>query len=131
MKKIKIILMLLSITVLLLLFGCESKTVENSSEKYYKIYFALNDDKTETLSVSEASTVIREIIIGKSLGYTEYKAHGAYVENGMIHENDTLVYLLVFVERKDVESIADEAREKLNLRSILIEEGSAEYDFVQ
>lgn len=132
MKKRRIFLLPAIIAAVVTFCACAGSPQENGAEKYYKIYFALNDHETEeqTVSREEAAGVIRGIIVGRGLGYTEYEAHGAYVENGAVRENDALVYLFVFTEREEVESVAAEAKEKLALRSVLVEEGSAEFDFI-
>ena len=130
MKKIKILLMLSLLALVMMFSACQSGETEGSTEKYYTISFGLNDAETDTqkISTEDASKAIRKIIADKGLGYTEYTAYGAYVENGKSVENVTLVYFLTYVEKSDIDSIVDEARLKLNLKSILIQENTAAFE---
>ena len=52
-------------------------------------------------------------------------------ENGAVKENDTLVYVLFYVEKEDAQSVAKEIKEKLNLSAVLVEEVANSYDFAE
>lgn len=109
------------------------KTGGVNDEKYYKIYFGLNDAQTGTqlISKEEAADTIRALITEKGMGYTEYTAHGAYVEDGKLHENDALVYLMIFTKKEDVDVLAAEVKETLHLKSVLVEESASAFSFVE
>ncbi len=47
----------------------------------------------------------------------------------MSRGNDTLEYMLVFVEEEDVKSIADQVVSDLNLASVLCEKEEMTYEF--
>ena len=115
MKKIKAFLILLLPAVVILLSGCQKSETESGTEKYYMVSFGLNDAETNTqvISTEDASKTIRRIITDKGLGYTEYTTYGAYTENGKSVENVTLVYFLVYMEKSDVDSIADTDRKSV------------------
>lgn len=125
-------LALLMAAMILVLAAC-GKTDGTSGEKYYKIYFGLNDAQsgTQLISKEEAADTIRALITEKGMGYTEYTAHGAYVEDGTLHENDALVYLMIFTDKEDVETLAAEAKETLHLKSVLVEESASAFSFVE
>lgn len=129
MKKIKTLLILSLLAFVMLCSACQSEKTE-SGEKYYTVSFGLNDAETNTqvISTEDASKAIRKIITDKGLGYTEYTTYGAYTENGRSVENVTLVYFLVYMEKSDVDSIVDTAKSELNLKSVLIQESTAEFE---
>lgn len=127
-----VVLSLLTAAVVFVLTAC-GKTDGANDEKYYKIYFGLNDAQTGTqlISKEEAADTIRALITDKEMGYTEYTAHGAYVEDGMLHENDALVYLMIFAKKEDVDALAAEVKETLHLKSVLVEESASAFSFVE
>lgn len=130
MKKAKTLLLLPLLALVMLFSACQSGETESGTEKYYTVSFGLNDAETNTqeISTEDASAAIRKIITDKGLGYTEYVAYGAYTENGKSVENVTLVYFLVYMEKSDVDSIADTAKKELNLKSVLIQESNAKFE---
>lgn len=81
------------------------------------------------MTIDEAAEYIRGVIESHGYGYTEYRTHGAYTENGESKGNDTLVYTMVFVEEATVEEIANDVIEHLNLESVLCQKGEMEYTF--
>lgn len=99
----------------------------------YVLYCGLNDADTgnQVYSVADAQEAARKIITDKGLGYTEYVTYGAYTENGAVKENDTLVYVLFYMEKADAQSVAKEIKEKLNLSAVLVEEVANSYDFAE
>ena len=123
MKKI-IVLALAFCMICCCLVACNSA---EDTEQKFTVYFGLNDKDTGTqvLTVEEAQAAARKMITDNGFGYTEYVTHGGYVENGVVIENDTLVYMMIFIERADAEAVAEEIKEELNLASIHIEESTA------
>ena len=129
-KKICAWLMILAVSVSVFLPGCGQQTNE-STETVYNIYFGLNDADTgeQVVTMDEASDYIRGVIESYGYGYTEHRTYGAYTENGESKGNDTLVYMLVFVEEENVKKIADQVIEHLNLASVLCQKEEMEYTF--
>lgn len=127
----KIILVVLAVCMMCLCFvGCNN--TEKNQVKYV-LYCGLNDAGTgnQVLTVEDAQTDARKIIAGKGLGYTEYVTYGAYTENGAVKGNDTLVYMLLYVEKANAQSVAKEIKETLHLAAVLVEEVANSYDFVE
>lgn len=125
-----LLLVLALLTTAVLLPGCGQQS-GTGMETVYHVYFGLNDADTgeQEVTMEEASAHIRSIIEGYGYGYTEYRAYGAYMENGVSRGNDTLEYMLVFVEEEDVKSIADQVVSDLNLASVLCEKEEMTYEF--
>ena len=115
--------------------GCkkQEKQPESKEQAKYVLRIGLNDkgEGKQVLSVDGAKGVARGIIVSKGLGYTEYVAYGAYTEDDTVKSNDTLVYEFMFCEKKEVEEIAKEIKQKLNLDSILMEQTMSEFNFVK
>ena len=137
MRKMGVWLLLGALSVLLLLSGCgpqSDQTTEQSdqtTEMVYHVYFGLNDADTgeQEVSLDDASSYIRSVIESYGYGYTEYRTYGAYTENGESKGNDTLVYMLTFVEEENVEKIANEVVDHLNLASVLCQKKEMPYTF--
>lgn len=126
MKKI-IVAILLVVTSFALFIGCGDK--KSDVPTAYSLYCGLNDADagTQTVSTEKACEIARKVITDKGFGYTEHVCFGAYTdENGAV-ENVTLIYDLFFIEKADVDKIADEIRAALNLTPILVVEGSQNY----
>lgn len=134
MKKV-IITLLLAVMSLSLLAGCGTAKTENESTVpiAYSLYCGLNDADTGTqiISTEEAQKIARKVITDKGFGYTEHAAYGAYTENNKSIENVTLIYDMYFIEKEDIDKVADEIRAALNLTPILIVEGSQNYELRQ
>lgn len=131
MKKI-IVTLLLAVMSISLFAGCGETKAENESAvpTAYSLYCGLNDadDGTQIISTEEAQEIARKVITDKGYGYTEHVTYGAYTEDNKSIENVTLVYDMYFLEYEDIEKVADEIREALNLTPILIVEGSRNYE---
>lgn len=131
-KTVKLISMTILAVLLLCAFaGCSGNNNDDSNVPVqYSIYCGLNDEDTGTqvIATEEAQQIARKIITDKGFGYTEHVTYGAYTENGKAVENVTLIYDLYFIEYEEIEKIADEIREALNLTPILIAEGSHNYE---
>lgn len=127
----RIVLIVLAVCMMCFGFvGCNS--AEKKQVKYV-LYCGLNDADTgsQVYTVTDAQEEARKIITDKGLGYTEYITYGAYTENGDVKGNDTLVYVLFYVEEEDAQSVAEEIKETLNLASVLIEKVADSYDFAE
>lgn len=127
----KIVLIVLAVGMMCFGFvGCNSTAKDQVK---YVLYCGLNDADTgsQLLTVTDAQQEARKVITDKGLGYTEYIAYGAYTDNDGIKENDTLVYVLFYVEKADAQSVAQEIKEKLNLAAVLVEESADSYDFAE
>lgn len=127
----KIVLIVLAVCLMCLCFvGC-SDTEEQQMK--YVLYCGLNDADTgsQVLTVEEAREDARRIVTDKSLGYTEYITYGAYTENGAVKGNDTLVYVLFYVEEADAKAVAGEIKEGPGLASVLAEEVRNSCDFME
>ena len=127
----KIVLVVLAACMMCLCFvGCNN-TAKNQVK--YVLYCGLNDADTgsQEMTVADAQDAARKIVTDKGLGYTEFVTYGAYTENGEIKGNDTLVYVLFYVEKADAQSVAKEIKETLNLSSVLVEEVADSYGFAE
>jgi len=109
--------------------GCAAKQQQPENPPKYTIYCGLNDADTgkQIISVEEAQKVARKIFTDKGFGYTEFVAYGAYVENGTVFENDTLVYEFYFNQKADIDNVTKEIKETLNLSSVLVAKGGTDY----
>lgn len=127
----KIVLIVLAVCMLCFcVVGCNN--TEKKQVKYV-LYCGLNDASagSQVLTVADAQAAARKVITDKGLGYTEYVTYGAYTENSAIKENDTLVYVLFYVEKADAQAVAEEIKETLHLSAVLVEEVANSYDFAE
>lgn len=129
MKKIIVL------TLVLCMLGCSLMSCNKSGDTQvkYVLYCGLNDADSgnQILTVREAQDNARQIITDKGFGYTEYVTYGAYTDNGAVKGNDTLVYVLLFVEKAEAKAIAADIKEALNLDAVLIEEVQDNYEFAK
>lgn len=134
MKRIIITLLLVVMSVSLFA-GCGATKPENESAVpvAYSLYCGLNDADTGTQIVltEKAQEIARKIITDKGYGYTEHVCYGAYTEDNKSIENVTLIYDMFFLEKSDIDKVADEIRAALNLTPILIVECSRNYELKQ
>ena len=109
--------------------GCAAKQPQPANPPKYTVYCGLNDADAgkQIISVEEAQQTARKIFTDNGFGYTEFVAYGAYVENGTVFENDTLVYELYFSEKADIDNVTKEIKETLNLFSVLVAKGGTDY----
>jgi lipoprotein len=127
MKRVGVLLLvIILIFYAVILSGCKQQT-----EMVYNVYFGLNDADTgeQEVTMDEASAYIRSVIESYGYGYTEYRTYGAYTENGISKGNDTLVYMLIFVDKENIKKISDEVIEHLNLASVLCQQQEMQYEF--
>lgn len=129
----KIILVALAICMMCCFVGCNNASGGDEQQVKYVLYCGLNDSDTgdQVLTVEDAKEDARKVITDKGFGYTEYITYGAYTENGMVKGNDTLVYVLFYVEEADAKAIAADIKEELNLASVLIEAVLDSYAFAE
>lgn len=134
MKKI-VIALLIAVMSVGLFAGCGAAAAENENAvpTAYSLYCGLNDadSGTQIISTEEAQKIARKVITDKGFGYTEHVAYGAYTEDNKAVENVTLIYDLFFIEKADIDNIADEIRAALNLTPILVVECSRDYELKQ
>ena len=128
MKTIIIILLV----VALVFVGYTMYNDKKDMETKFVLYCGLTDATSgeQLLTVADAIPTARKVILDREIGYTEYVAYGGRAENGMVKENDTLIYVLTFIDRAEAEEIADEIMKKLNIDYVLIEETTAKLAFV-
>lgn len=117
--------------LIIMITGVFAACSGKDNRKKYTVFFGLNDATTEKqeLQLEDAKEQLRALWIENDLGYTEYVAYGAYTEDGKVKGNDTIVYELCFVEKAAVEAAVKQAKEQLNLDSVLISEQEANYYF--
>lgn len=129
----KFILVALAICMMSCFVGCNNTNGSEEQQVKYVLYCGLNDADTgdQVLTVEDAKEDARKVITDKGFGYTEYITYGAYTENETVKGNDTLVYVLFYVEEADAKAIAADIKEKLHLASILIEEAQNSYAFAE
>lgn len=134
MKKVIITLLLAAMSVSLFA-GCDAAKPENESAVpvAYSLYCGLNDADTGTqlIPTEEAQKIARKIITDKGFGYTEHVGYGAYTENNKSIENVTLIYDMFFLEKADIDKVADEIRAALNITPVLVVEYSQNYGLRQ
>lgn len=134
MKKIISTLLLVVMSVSLFA-GCNAAKPENENKVpvAYSLYFGLNDADTGTQIVptEKAQEIARKIITDKGFGYTEHVCYGAYTEDNKSVENVTLIYDMFFIEKADIDQVADEIRAALNLTPVLVVECSRNYKLKQ
>ena len=130
MRRVSVCLLLAALSITLLLCGCGQHDSQ-TTEMVYHVYFGLNDADTgkQEVTTDDASSYIRSVIESYGYGYTEHRTYGAYTENGESKGNDTLVYMLTFVEEENVEKIANEVVDHLNLASVLCQKEEMPYTF--
>ena len=127
----KIVLIVLAVCMMCFCFAGCNNTEKNQIK--YVLYCGLNDAGTgsQVITVTDAQAAARKVITDKGLGYTEYVTYGAYTENDAVKGNDTLVYVLFYVEKADAQSVAKEIKETLHLAAVLVEEVENSYGFTE
>ena len=124
-------ILMLAVTVMTFA-GCSGQTNNQDAwtkDVQYLVHFGLNDKDTgeQMISTEEARQKIQDICVEKGVGFTVYDAYGAYLENGIPQQNDTLVFSLALVTENLVNEIANEAMEALNLASVFVMKDSLDY----
>ena len=124
---------ILPILLILLLTACGTQQKGSQQETYYRVYVGLNDADSgqQEVTVEDACQEIQGIITKKGFGFTEYRAYGAYTEDGSVNKNDTVVYTLLQINKEEATDVASAIKEKLHLESVLIEEATANLEFVE
>lgn len=113
----------------------ENKNHTESSEwvedTEYIVYFGLNDKTTGTQLVSEeeALETIKDIFEEQGVGYTVLDAFGAYLDNGEVVSNDTIILDILMVSEDEMESAVKEAVDKLHLASAMVTKSDVSYRF--
>ncbi len=94
---------------------------DDQPDDRYRIYIGLDGDasyETEDAIESYMKGLLTEEY---GTGYTMYWADGAYVEDGTVFENRTLVIVLLDMSSSDVRAVADAALERDGVSSVSIE----------
>ncbi|MDD4245358.1 MAG: hypothetical protein PHI62_04235 [Candidatus Methanomethylophilaceae archaeon] len=96
----------------------------------YTVYFGLND--SDETNARNSQNRIGEIVAAEcNTGYTTYLASGGSLIDGILVKDDyTAVFVIVFVEEKDVRSAIDAVCEELGLKVVLLEKQYAKEDLI-
>lgn len=76
---------------------------------------------------NEAVTNLRQLD-GQKIGVMTGSSFDVHTDN-LIEDADTLVYMMIFVEEENVEKIANEVIDHLNLASVLCQKEEIPYTF--
>lgn len=102
-----------------------------TGEKYI-LYIGTNDKEayTQLIPTDEAREIVNEICARYTDGYTGSDARGGWVdENGMLTQENTLVYEFYQIEEETLVRIMDDILAELNQNSILVERQQAVYTY--
>lgn len=121
--------------------GCSSQETaknENHTEDSewaedtrYIVYFGLNDKTTgeQIVSTEEATETILKIFEKRGVGYTVLDAFGAYLEDGEVVSNETVILDILMVTEEDLEKAVTEAVDELHLASAMVTKSDVTYRF--
>lgn len=90
----------------------------------YIMYIGTNckDTYSQLIPTEEAINIVNEICARHIGGYTVHQASGGWIdEQGILTQENTLVYTLMGIDEKKVMAIMDEVLVALNQNSILLE----------
>lgn len=96
----------------------------------YVLHIGTNDKDTYTqqIPLDEAKRIVNEICSRHVDGYTVQEAEGGWLDdNGVLTQEQTLVYSFESVDECDLIALMDEVLESLNQASILVEHASTTY----
>jgi hypothetical protein len=102
---------------------------ENGS---YTLYIGTNDKDTyqQIIPTAEAKEIVNEICARHAEGYTVSEAQGGWLdENGVLTQENTLVYTFIGVNEAQLIPLMDEVLTALNQSSILVERGGVDSAF--
>ncbi|MCR5104628.1 MAG: DUF3574 domain-containing protein [Eubacterium sp.] len=138
MKKILLILL---ITTILSVTGCEKNTNsekqidsssadtilghESESGLKYTLYIGLNDKDTyeQIISTEDAIDKANHICAEYAGGYTQFTARGGWTnDDGSLGHENTLVYIIYDISEDNLKNMLDEILKEFNQSSILVEE---------
>lgn len=134
-------ILLLVLVFAVVMSGCGSKEeeknenhTENSAwtkDTQYIVYFGLNDKTTgeQIVSKEEATKIILEIFEKEGVGYTVLDAFGAYLDEGEVVSNETVVLDILMVSEKELEKAVTEAVNTLHLASAMVTKSDVTYRF--
>lgn len=121
--------------------GCgNGQTVKNENhtensdwmqDTEYIVYFGLNDKSTgeQIVSTEEATETIKKIFEKQGVGYTVLDAFGAYLDEGKVVSNETVVLDILMVSEDELESAVTEAVDELHLASAMVTKSDISYRF--
>lgn len=134
-------ILLLVLVFAAVMSGCGSKEeeknenhTENSAwtkDTQYIVYFGLNDKTTgeQIVSKEEATKIILEIFEKEGVGYTVLDAFGAYLDEGEVVSNETVVLDILMVSEEELEKAVTEAVNTLHLASAMVTKSDVTYRF--
>ena len=97
---------------------------ESARDGVYVMYIGTNDKDTyeQIIPTGDAVGIVNEICAKYAEGYTMSLAEGGWVdEEGVLTQENTLIYTFAYIEESAVVSIMDEVLTALNQNSILVE----------
>lgn len=103
---------------------------DDQPDDRYRIYIGLDGDasyETEDAIESYMKGLLTEEY---GTSYTMYWADGAYVEDGTVFENRTLVIVLLDMSSSDVRAVADAALERDGVSSVSIETYGSDFTLI-
>lgn len=135
-RKIAFTLML---ALVLAIGGCGQKASNNNhtensdwaADTEYIVYFGLNDKTTgeQLVSKEDATETIKAIFEKQGVGYTVLDAYGAYLDEGKVVSNDTVVLDILMVTEDELEEAVTQAVEELHLASAMVTKSDITYRF--
>ena len=117
--------------------GCalqEKTGLTDQTDYKYTLYIGLNDKDTyqQIIREEEAQEILSEICLKYVDGFTFSKRQGSYKdEKGVVTKESSLVYEFYGANDETIKSIMDEALNKLNQNSILVEKAVVRYKFYE
>lgn len=120
--------------------GCSGETEKNNNhtensawaeDTEYIVYFGLNDKTTgeQIVSKEEATEKILAVFEKRGVGYTVLDAFGAYVDEGEVVSNETVVLDILMVSEEELEKAVTEAVDELHLASAMVTKSDVAYRF--
>lgn len=102
----------------------------DGADDHYRIYIGMDGDATQN-QMDSVESQLKNLISGDhKMGYTMYWADGAYVNDGEVFENRTLVIVLLDASDSDVDSIINAALDLDGVSSVAKETYGSEFGIV-
>ncbi len=120
-NRITVILSVIAIVASVAAIGLTLTSDNGENDTKYTLYLGLGD-----ASGNQIDSIENELIVMLTeeygIGYTMYRATGGSVVGGDVITDDvTLVLILMFVDEGTVNDIAEAAKEKFDINTVLIE----------
>ena len=107
-----------SVVAVIIAAAAVTMVATDGDDDRYRIYIGMDGDTTQSQMDSVESQMKNLISGDHRMGYTMYWADGAYVDDGEVFENRTLVIILLDANGSDVDSIVDAALELDGVSSV-------------